>query len=328
MGVDGGATKTDAAVLDIDERVIWLGQSGPSNPDAVGPKAATEALVQAADSALNAAGISKAALAAAVLAIAGTDTAAVSRLMPATDGAPWIVVNDVVGAWAASTGATPGVAAIAGTGSNVFGVGPGGDTWRAGGWGHILGDEGSGYWLGLESIRAALHERDGSGPATMLTAAAIRFFQVDDVDAVASMVYSKPLSKRDISAFSVETCEAAMAGDAVAQELYLRAADDLVRQISAVVRHTNLKGDFVIGLIGGAFRAGPIYLDPLAAAVHRSLPSSRESAERAVPHVRRVTVPPVAGCILLACHVAGRRGAIQLDELERLLSAATHNTCL
>ena len=73
----------------------------------------------------------------------------------------------------------PGVAAIAGTGSNVFGVGSAGAgtrTWRAGGWGHLLGDEGSGYWLGVESIKAALRDREASGPATALSEAAPAFF--------------------------------------------------------------------------------------------------------------------------------------------------------
>ena len=73
------------------------------------------------------------------------DRGAPGRERPST----WIVVNDVVAAWAAATGAGPGVAAISGTGSNVFGVGPDSRTWRAGGWGHLLGDEGSGYWLGV-----------------------------------------------------------------------------------------------------------------------------------------------------------------------------------
>ena len=58
----------------------------------------------------------------------------------------------------------PGVGAISGTGSNVFGVGADGRAWRAGGWGHLLGDEGSGYWLGIESIRAALRDREAPGP--------------------------------------------------------------------------------------------------------------------------------------------------------------------
>ena len=63
--------------------------------------------------------------------------------------------------------------AISGTGSNVFGVGPARRAWRAGGWGHLLGDEGRGYWLGVQSISAALRDRDASGPQTALGDAAL-----------------------------------------------------------------------------------------------------------------------------------------------------------
>ncbi len=115
------------------------------------------------------------------------------------------MVGDVVGAWATATGARPGVGAIAGTGSNVFGVGADGRGWRAGGWGHQLGDEGSGYWLGLQSIKAALRDRERSGPETALSDAAVEHFGVASVEALAALVYSKPLTKGEIAALAIET---------------------------------------------------------------------------------------------------------------------------
>src|ERR1035441_8990474 len=146
LGIDGGATKTLAAVLDLQTNALHLAHGGPSNQDAVGARAAVEALLGAADEVIGRAGATSDGLGAAVLAIAGTDTAAVARHVRSARTDAWIVVNDVVGAWATATGAGPGVAAISGTGSNVFGVGTDGRSWRAGGWGHLLGDEGSGYW--------------------------------------------------------------------------------------------------------------------------------------------------------------------------------------
>ncbi len=126
MGVDGGATKTLAAVLDVRERTLHLGHGASSNADAVGARAATESLVKATDEAIARAGIAREQLDAAVLAIAGTDTDAVAAHVRERRPKTWVVVNDVVGAWAAATGAQPGVGAISGTGSNVFGVGDAG----------------------------------------------------------------------------------------------------------------------------------------------------------------------------------------------------------
>jgi N-acetylglucosamine kinase-like BadF-type ATPase len=222
------------------------------------------------------------------------------------------VVNDVVGAWAAATGAQPGVGAISGTGSNVFGVGRDGRAWRAGGWGHVLGDEGSGYRLAVQSIRAALADRERSGPETALSAAAVDFFGVDSVEALATLVYSKPLAKGEIAAFAVETARVAHAGDAVARGLYERAAVELGRQVAAVIEQTGLSDDFPVGLIGSAFKAGALFVEPLTVAVHRVAPRAR---------VAVVEMAPVGGCLLLAARVAGREQAVDSAELKPLLDA-------
>src|ERR1035438_416265 len=205
LGIDGGATKTLAAVLDLETKTVHVGHGGPSNEDAVGAKAAVEALLGAADSALERAGIDGGQLAAAVLAVAGTNTDSIAGHVSVARTDAWIVINDVVGAWATATGAGPGVAVISGTGSNVFGVGSDGRAWRAGGWGHLLGDEGSGYWIGIESIKAALRDRDASGPPTALTDAAPAFFDVSSIEALAVHVYAKPLTKSEIAALAIET---------------------------------------------------------------------------------------------------------------------------
>jgi glucosamine kinase len=314
LGIDGGATKTLAAVLDLEQRAIHLAHAGPSNEDAVGSRAAVAALVDVAEEAMERAGIAAEQLAAAVLAVAGTDTDAIVRQVRAVHE-DWIVVNDVVGAWAAATGAQPGIGAISGTGSNVFGVGPDARAWRVGGWGHLLGDEGSGYWLGVESIRAALHDRDGSGPQTALSDAVIEFFGAPSVEAVASLVYSKPLSKSEIAAFTVETCRLAEQGDAVARELYRRGAEQLAAQVCVVARETGLAqaDSFPLGLIGSVFKAGPLFAEPLAAAVRESAPGAQ---------VAIVEMAPVGGSLQLALRACGCGEALGAGELRRLLDGA------
>jgi N-acetylglucosamine kinase-like BadF-type ATPase len=313
MGVDGGATKTLAAVLDLRERTLSLGHGGSSNADAVGASAATESLAKATDEALVRAGIAREQLDAAVLAIAGTDTDAVAAHVRESHPAGWIIINDVVGAWAAATGAQPGVAVISGTGSNVFGVGAGGQAWRAGGWGHLLGDEGSGYWLAVQSIKAALSDRERSGPETALSEAAIDFFGVESIETLVKLVYSKPLAKGEIAAFAVETARVAHSGDAVARSLYERAAAELGRQMVAVIEQTGLVDDFPVGLIGSAFKAGPLFVEPLAAVVRRVAPRAR---------VAVVKMAPVGGCLLLAARAAGCERAVDPLELGLLLDVA------
>lgn len=296
MGVDGGATKTLAAVLDLQERCVYLGHGASSNPDAVGAHAATDSLMKATDEAIARAGIERDLLDAAILAVAGTDTDAVAAHVRALRPSSWVVVNDVVGAWAAATGAHPGVGVISGTGSNVFGVGADGRAWRAGGWGHVLGDEGSGYWLAVQSIKAAIGDRERSGPETALSAAATDFFEVPTVEALAALVYSKPLTKGEIAAFAIETARVAQAGDEVARELYGRTAAELGKQIAAVIAQTGLAGSFPVGLIGSAFKAGALFVEPLAATIRKLAPEAS---------VAVVEMAPVGGCLLLAARLAG-----------------------
>ena len=250
LGIDGGATKTLAALLDLERGTLHLGQAGPSNEDAVGTRKAVDALLEAADEAVGQAGIDGERLDAEVIALAGTDTEAVTRHVRAARSEDWLVVNDVVAAWATATGAQPGVGVISGTGSNVFGVGFDGRSWRAGGWGHQLGDEGSGYWFGVESIKAALRDREASGPETALSEAAVEFFDVASVEALAALVYAKPLSKGEIAAFAIETAKLAGGGDAVACEIYERGAALLGEQVAAVIRRTGLAGGGAVGALG------------------------------------------------------------------------------
>jgi N-acetylglucosamine kinase-like BadF-type ATPase len=320
LGIDGGATKTLAAVLDLHERTLHLGHAGPSNEDAVGTRLAVKAILDATDQALAGASIAHAQLASAVVAVAGTDTASVDRHLHETRADHWIVVNDVVGAWATATGAQPGVGAISGTGSNVFGVGRAhspedwvGRTWRAGGWGHLLGDEGSGYWLGAQSIVAALHDRDGSGPETALSDAALEFFRIPSIEALAASVYTTPLTKGEVAAFAVQTARLAHEGDIVARKLYARAAELLGAQIRSVVANTGLTGAFPVGLIGSAFRAGEVFVAPLTELIHGFAP------EAAVFPVEMV---PVGGSLLLAQRACGREGALAGEELGSLIEGA------
>jgi N-acetylglucosamine kinase-like BadF-type ATPase len=316
LGIDGGATKTLAALLDLRAGTLHLGQGGPSNEDAVGTHAAVGALLEAADGALARAGIAAQDLDGAVIALAGTDTDAVARHVHSARTDRWIVVNDVVAAWATATGGQPGIGVISGTGSNVFGVGRVGTetrAWRAGGWGHLLGDEGSGHWFGTESIKAALRDREDSGPATALSDAAVEFFAAPSIEALATRVYSQPLSKSEIAAFAIETARLAEHGDTVACELYARGARLLSGQIAAVIRRTGLAGSFPVGLIGSAFKAGAVFVEPLTRAVHELAPDARVSV---------VELAPVGGSLLLALRACGCGGDLSAGEISRLIDSA------
>lgn len=313
MGIDGGGTKTLGAILDVREGCIHLAHDGPSNPDSAGVRSAGEALLATAGNVARAAGIELDALDLAVLAIAGTDTESLDRHVHETAPESWLVVNDVVGAWATATGTDPGLAVISGTGSNVFGVGADGRCWRAGGWGHVLGDEGSGYWIGVRSLAAVLHDRDGSGPPTALSDAALELYEVGGVQELIALVYGKPLDKSEIAAFAAQTAKLAHAGDEVARAIYSQAAEQLATQIAAVVQRAGLEGEFPVGLIGSAFKAGAVFVEPLERRIAERAPGAR---------IAVVEIAPVAGALMLATRASGLQERFDVRSLGAMAQSA------
>jgi glucosamine kinase len=290
-GIDGGATKTLAAVLSLDTFEIAFGRGGPSNVDAVGADAAATAIRDALREAFHEANVADADVGTAVVGLAGTpsDELAESVRTEFSAGA-WYFVNDVIAAWASGTWLEPGVAVISGTGSHVFGVNGAGESWRTGGWGHVLGDEGSGYWLALHAMKAALRYRDGSGPETALLDAALAFYRLEAIEDLQALVYGKPLTKSEIAAFTEEVEKAAAAGDRVAAGLFETAASDLATQARAPIERLGLEGGFKVAVVGGVFEDGELLRTPFEAAVRKFAPD----AQFVVPEI-----PPVGGSLLL-----------------------------
>ena len=126
-------------------------------------------------------------------------------------------------------------------------------------------------------------------------------------------MYSKPLTKAEISAFAVESARVAEDGDEVAAELFARGATLLGDQVAAVIAQTGLEGSFPIGLIGSTYKAGEIYLAPLRDRIARAAPSAE---------ISQVEMPPAGGSLLLAAVACGLRGQLDAEELSELLGAA------
>ena len=116
------------------------------------------------------------------LGIAGVDRAsdeAVVRSIMRRIGykARILVVNDALIALQAGVGDAAGIVIVSGTGSIAYGRNDRGEASRAGGWGYVLGDEGSGYWIGRLALRAVVRHADGRGRATSLTPRLLRAFR-------------------------------------------------------------------------------------------------------------------------------------------------------
>jgi N-acetylglucosamine kinase-like BadF-type ATPase len=225
------------------------------------------------------------------------DAAIVGRILRRLcRGTETLVVNDALVALEAGAPGAPGVVLIAGTGSIAYGRDAHGRAARAGGWGHLLADEGSGFWLGKEAIRAVLRANDHRDVPTAMRDAILAHFHVTRPSALIHPVYDGGIDPHEIAGVAPLVGRAAAEGDAVARALIATGADELAGAAISVARRLNLAGaPFALPLAGGIFRSIP----EMRAAVIERLATH---APAAVPRV--LEVEPATGAVRLAAAVA------------------------
>jgi len=233
VGVDGGGTKT-LALAEGAEQGQTRGAAGSSNLHAVGFEAACAAIESAIAQAVGASEI-----AALCLGLAGAGrpqdverfTAWARTRFPQ---AALKVVSDaeILLAAGALTGAA--LALVCGTGSIVYGRTARGELIRAGGWGYLFGDEGSGFAIGAAALRAVTQAHDGRGAPTLLTDLILARRGVDDAPGLVESFYGAPNPRAEIAGLAELVEQAAAQNDALALSLIDEAARELARMVEAV----------------------------------------------------------------------------------------------
>ena len=304
IAVDGGGTKTVACLATITgsgaEGIIGRGASGPSNPHAVGMPQALNHLGQAVEAAFASAGLPLASVLAACLGMSGMGRAEERERLEAWNqefrlARFFRIVHDAEPVLAAGTPDNWGIALIAGTGSLAFGRNPGGAEARTGGWGYLFGDEGSGYWLGVEALRAAARAADGRDASTRLLEQLLVHFEVDRPEQLVQAVYPQAGDRAAIAALAQIVLENAGEGDAVAQSIVKRAAGDLSDMVETLARRLKMEtAQFPLALTGGLLLAADRLRQQLAEELQR----------RGLRLDARVVHEPVLGSLRLAREVA------------------------
>jgi N-acetylglucosamine kinase-like BadF-type ATPase len=166
------------------------------------------------------------------------------------------VTNDAVIALAGATGTGQGIITIAGTGSIAFGRNGEGRSARAGGWGYVFGDEGGGFDIVRQALRAALRMEEGWGAQTGLRAAILEATGSRDADAAVHRMYTADWPRDRIATLAPLVDAAAAAGDAVAIEILTNAAAQLAMLAASVRSQLWKPGDAVeVAYIGGVFQS-------------------------------------------------------------------------
>ncbi|GAB4302970.1 MAG: N-acetylglucosamine kinase [Oscillatoriaceae cyanobacterium] len=288
LGIDGGGTKTVCVLMEESGEVVGRGDAGPSNYQTVGLEAAGEEIALAISGALRSAvdsgwqgdrevrGIG--------VGLAGVgrpeDVVVVYSLVQhlqyrlplplnwAVSPAAIVVENDCAIALAGGIGDNVGVVTIAGTGAIAYGRNRQGITKRASGWGYLLGDEGSGYDIALQGLRAAVRAHDGRGPHTILGERFQERLQIANLEDVIELVYRRGWSVKDIAALATVVDTAAADGDNVATAIIDNAISELVLATRVVCEGLFAPGEsFDLVTSGGMWKGMSQFRDKFADAM-------------------------------------------------------------
>ena len=262
VGVDGGGTTTRAVVIDESNQITGRGQGDSSNLYNLGLAAACGSIAAAIEGALEMAGVTRESVNSWGFGLAGVTGAREkarwrAALEPTYDGI-LAIDEDVAAAWAGALGeenlGAGGAVLIAGTGTNCFGQNASGERRRVDGWGPLLGDRGSGYWLGESGIRAAVAGFDAATAPTSLQNALLQHFEVASVEALVGVVYAADFRRDRVAAFVPHIIEAARAGDAIAADLLRGSGTHLGHTARAVLQPLKLNK---LALTGGLLENSP-----------------------------------------------------------------------
>lgn len=300
LGIDAGGTKTVCQLANEHGEVLAEARRGGANLQASGELEVEKVLHEVMEEAIGDHDVRPTAI---CLGIAGVDRPDDARVMQALMRrigykAKVLVVNDaLIALEAGAPGGQPAVVIISGTGSIAYGRNANNQAARAGGWGYMLGDEGSGYWIGRAALRAVLREADRRGPATQLTGLLLNYYGVARAQDLIAQVYHGGLRPSAIASLAQCVQGAFSDGDAVAIGILRNAADQLESSGLSVARRLDLVGsEFPFVLSGGIYRAVPWLEEELTRRLQMASPRSRTTL---------LSDEPAGGAVRLALAEAG-----------------------
>lgn len=306
-GIDGGGTKVECVIVTEHGKVVGRAVGGAVNTNFSPVESVIESFRFAIGRALAEAGSNGAEVSVAVVG-SPTDPNVLGQVI-----AFWFPKAELVSvgegrlALAAAGVMGQGVAVISGTGSMAYGRDGDDRQVSVGGWGALLGDEGSAYDIGVESLRAVCRSVDGRTPDTKLTERIKAQFGLEHLRDLTKVVYGPPmLTRTQIGALSRVVAEVAETGDRIAHEILQAAGHRLADQVKTVIRRMGLNVSDVIQVVasGSVLQHNRVVYEVMTESVELSYPLAQ---------VRRTFVSPGMGAVMIAMERLGlKEGQVQL----------------
>ena len=297
IGLDGGGTKTQCVITDFKLKVISESAGGPSNFLMLGTETVSETLFDLISECISKAGIDFGELAAAVLGTTGAGRKKDAEKLgkdfvefaknKGVDFNSFSVESDARIALEGAFSGKPGTILIAGTGSIMFGKDRKGEIHRVGGFGRLIGDEGSGYMIGRKGLIALAKEYDGRGGKTLLAGLVDEKFGISNPANLITEIYN---NKFDIASAAPLVINAAEKGDPICISILEDETKELIRHVEAM-KKLLMDASVKLCLIGGIISTGNYFSKLFEEKINKAVPGVQ---------INKPDYPPVMGAILMA----------------------------
>lgn len=304
IGIDGGGTGTQCVIGDQDGKLLAVSDGSSSNIQSKSLPEVKEVLTGLINDVLVNTQTNLEQVDTVYLALAGGDRPADKRRISqalqgfARQNVELIIESDAMGALSAGTGGNPGLVLIAGTGSIVYAC-PSAkkELIRVGGWGYLLGDEGSGYDIGRKGLAAVLKQFDGRGSETQLTELIMDELRVSDPSVIVTEVYGKDDVRSGIAGLSRVVFQAAKQGDLIARGIVEGAIEQLILLVDTAKKRTTQQSESLPIVVSGGLFQDDLFRNKFEKEIHRHF----HDLSLIYPFL-----PPVAGAYMLALKHSGQ----------------------
>lgn len=300
VGIDGGGSTVRVAIVTTDMTVLAQSEGDTVNPSVVGHAESARRIQDHLRDALQKATVSETQIEGVGIGVAGaqadhSESWLYEVINAVTPSALVVPSSDYEIALVGAHGGRQGVLLLSGTGSIACGISQTGEVVRAGGWGYLIGDEGSGYWLGMYALQAVTWASDGRGLPTQLTKQILKKLGLSTATDLIQWLYRDGGPRtREIAGLAPLVLSSAAIGDAVCIQVVESAVRELTRLCQAVIQRLDIENPEIA--FAGGLLVSP---NPLSTRLCESL---------TLPDIPQPLYPPVIGAALLAKQHVDERG--------------------